>query len=897
MFANLSKDDLRREFSENHTTYYSTELFHEVGFERRKCRICGRNFWSIEERERCEDPSHTPYSFFKKKPRPTGYKDFWDKFAKFFKENGHEIINRYPVVSRWRQDLYFTIASIQDFQRVEEGAMGFEYPANPLIVPQVCLRFSDIENTGVTGRHFTSFMMAGQHAFDWPEKGYWRDRTIELNYKFLTEVLGIRKEGLVYTEDVWAMGDFSEFGPCLESFSCGLELVNSVFTQYESVNGLIKELKSKVVDVGWGFERLLWFYTGFDSAYESVFHDIIRKSEKRLGIGFDTDLYKKFGALAGELDATEKINYKMKQAAILRQVGISQEDYEKKLKPVQAFYAVLDHTRTLLFAIADGALPSNVGGGYNLRVILRRSLSFLEEYDLDTTILEIAEMEARELKSMYPELSENMETFSKAIGVETGRFSKSKENAGRVINTLIERKTSISKEELKTLYESNGINPELISSIAAKSGIALEMPEGSYEEILKGDFAAKEKPHRLEIVPEEELPKTEQLYYDFITESSSRILYAHKNYIVLNKTPFYPEGGGQASDRGTINGLRVAEVKKLGDVIVHLIEGEVSQTPGIAKGKTVRCIVDSERRQRLIAHHTATHLISAAARNVIGNHAWQEGARKDADKAHIDIAHYEKLSRQETERIEHFVNDALFNGINVEVKEMRRGDAEAEFGFSIYQGHGVPAKKMRIVIIRDKEGRLIDAEACGGMHAVSRENLLGLIKVINTYRIHDGVDRIEFVAGRAALDYFEREHNELSSTAEALNTEIFSVMDKSTKLKSENVSMLRENTEMKDNFAHKMAKDIYSAHIKSSDEKTLVINRDEDRVLLRKILSQITTIDKAMTVLARNKRGEVVCISGEDSRISALGFVKSAFGRGFKGGGSERLAEGIVEEM
>ena len=130
------------------------------------------------------------------------------------------------------------------------------------------LRFPDIENVGVTGRHLTSFMMAGQHAFNYPKEGYWIDRTIELNYKFLTEVLGVKKEKLIYNEDVWAMGDFSEFGPSLEFFSGGAELGNNVFTQFESMNGQVHELPGKVVDVGWGFDRLLWFYTGYDNIYE-----------------------------------------------------------------------------------------------------------------------------------------------------------------------------------------------------------------------------------------------------------------------------------------------------------------------------------------------------------------------------------------------------------------------------------------------------------------------------------------------------------------------------------------------------------------------------------------------------------------------------------------------------
>ncbi|MCL5423455.1 MAG: alanine--tRNA ligase-related protein [Candidatus Marsarchaeota archaeon] len=213
----LDKNELRRDFSSKYKNYYQTELFSKEGFIRKQCKECKKNFWTLDSnRELCGDSEHEPYTFIKDVPKDISYVEFWNKFADFFKKNGHAVIDRYPVVSRWRQDLYFTIASIQDFQRIENGMMSFEYGANPLIVPQMCMRFNDVPNVGITGRHLTSFMMTGQHAFNYPKEGYWRDRTIELNYKFMTQVLGVKRESLTYIEDVWAMGDFSEFGPCLE---------------------------------------------------------------------------------------------------------------------------------------------------------------------------------------------------------------------------------------------------------------------------------------------------------------------------------------------------------------------------------------------------------------------------------------------------------------------------------------------------------------------------------------------------------------------------------------------------------------------------------------------------------------------------------------------------------
>ncbi len=893
----LSKDSLRENFSKDYKRYYSTKLFDEMGFSRHRCRICGKNFWSVEKRDLCEDPSHTEYSFFSDRPKNMGYKSFWDRFAKFFRDNKHTVIDRYPVVSRWRPDLYFTIASIQDFQRIENGVMNFEYGANPLIVPQICLRFSDIENVGITGRHFTSFMMAGQHSFNYPEEGYWRDRTIELNFDFLTKVLGVKKENLVYNEDVWAMGDFSEFGPCLESFANGLELVNSVFTEFESVNGNVVELKRKVVDVGWGFERLVWFYTGKNNAYEAIFGDIAAKIEKDMGADFDRTLFRNFSRISGELDVTEVGASEAREMAILKKMGITGRQYNERIKPLSALYALLDHTRTLLFAVSDGALPSNIGGGYNLRVILRRCFSFIDEYKIGTGVEEIAEMEAKELHGMYPELQENLDMFRKIVDVERKRYGKSRENAERIVDSIISKRSRFEKSEMKTLYESNGITPEIIATVAAKKNVRIELPFSSYLEIVKGDFSGKRKEEQKikDALDVKQLPATKILYYDFETESDSKIIYSHKNYVVLDRTPFYPEGGGQAADTGTINNEKVVDVQKVGHAVVHVMENDVSGEKGMGIGKGARCRVDIDRRNRLMAHHTATHLISAAARNVLGKHAWQEGARKEADKAHIDIAHYEKLTKEEIGAIENFANDAIFRGIKVSIEELERGEAEKRYGFTIYQGHGVPAKKMRIVVIRDRDGNVIDAEACGGLHLVGNESDIGIVKIIDTYRIHDGIDRIEFVAGKAALDYFRNEHDALAGIGEALNVQRFGSLKRIEAMQEE----MKEVKKMADGLAESLAGLIVDPkaleHVVAEaamQEGASVMELDYPREILRKIAAGVVEKHKSKTVLLRNKRGDVVCISGDDSRFGAIDLAKEQ--KGFTGGGSRKAAEGKI---
>ncbi|MDE1851065.1 MAG: alanine--tRNA ligase [Candidatus Micrarchaeota archaeon] len=874
----LDKDSLREAFSKHPDEYFKVKLFEEQGYERHKCSACGRFFWSIGDRDRCDDPSHTEYSFFKDNPKPIGYVEFWKKFSGFFEKNGHAIVDRYPVVSRWRQDLYFTIASIQDFQRIENGAMSFEYSANPLLVPQICLRFSDIENVGVTGRHLTSFMMAGQHAFNYPKEGYWRDKTIELNFAFLTEMLGVKKENLIYNEDAWAMGDFSEFGPCLESFANGAELVNSVFTQFESVNGEIRELKGKVVDVGWGFDRLMWFYTGYDSALEAVFHDTIKRLGKKITFDTDSKLFKRFSTVASELDVTER-GAKSKEMALLQKAGISLEDYESKIKPTQALYAVLDHARTLLFAITDGALPSNIGGGYNLRVILRRALSFIEEYNLNFDLNEVARLQAHELKELFPELSNSLDLFAKVVEIEERRFTNTRENASRIIEGILAKSKKLDAKELRTLYESNGVTPELIKATAAKKKLRIDMPESSYEDIMKGDFATKEKGKKIDI-DVHGIEKTEQLYYKLADESSSKVLKSEKRYVILDRTPFYPEGGGQEADHGTINGFKVTDVQKLGNVIVHIMEEETTGKKELQKGATAKCEVDKGRRRRLMVHHTSTHLMSAAARHVLGKHAWQEGTKKEFHKAHIDIAHYDKLNDDEVRLLEDFVNGKLFNGINVTVREMDRKEAEGKYGFEIYQGHGVPAQKIRMVIIEDKDGNFIDAEACGGLHVTGMEQAIGMIKIIKTERISDGIDRIEFVAGNAALDQWRSIQQRTEAQLKENNWKLIEMRQQSAKMEERLLSGIVEEKEI-------------------GKESIIAQEYDLDKDTLRKLVLLFIQKHPDRMFELRNKNGDVICFRGPKLAstapdASAVEHLKGKYGNSFKGGGNQQTAEGRI---
>ncbi len=757
----LTKDGLKKEFSKEWGKYYQVDLFKQKGFSRKLCSKCGRAFWTLnQERNFCGDSPCQNYEFIGKQVtnKKYDYIEMWKEFEKFFVKNGHASIPRYPVIDRWRQDLFFTIASIQDFQRLDNGNMTFVYPANPLIVPQVSLRFGDIQNVGVTGRHLTSFIMSGQHAFNYPkEKGsYFKDKCIELNFDFLNKVLGIKKEGLVYHEDFWSMPDFSEFGPSLETFSQGLELVNSVFTEFQSDDQkTFRPLDMKVIDVGWGHERLVWFSNGTEAAYDCLFGPVTNYMKKLTGVKVDPKIFSKYSKLAGSLDIDEKINMEISRKKIADSIGISVKELTTQLEPLTAVYAIADHTRTLLFAIADGGIPSNIGGGYNLRAILRRSLSFIKDYSLNLHLIDIAERHAKYLKPLFPELEEGLENMEKILEVEEEKYNRTVSEGRKMVVNILSSGQKIDDNYLVKLYESHGITPETVKEFGKENGIEIKVPENFYAMLSKEHILEKKeaKKSKLDLTG---LPDTKLLFYKKTEEKEfeANVLKVldsdEKNYvwIVLDETLFYPEGGGQEWDLGTINGHKVVDVQKFGHIIAHKVE----KFP-LKAGEKVKSAIDWERRTQLRHHHTAIHIVNGAAKSVLGKHAWQAGTHKSVEKAHVDISHYSGLTEEEVKKIEDLSNKIVQKNIHTKSNFVPRLEAEKKFGLGIYQGGHIPEKELRILEIPGH-----DVEACAGTHVLQTGDI-GKIVIVNTEKVQDGVVRITIKAGKAADDYLENNLN------------------------------------------------------------------------------------------------------------------------------------------
>jgi alanyl-tRNA synthetase len=245
--------------------------------------------------------------------------------------------------------------------------------------------------------------------------------------------------------------------------------------------------------------------------------------------------------------------------------------------------------------------------------------------------------------------------------------------------------------------------------------------------------------------------------------------------VVLDRTYFYPEGGGQEADRGTIRGYDVTDVQQVGDSVVHFLK----VTPNLAVGKRVTCEIDWTRRQNLKRHHTATHITLGAARKVLGNHVWQAGAHKAEDEARLDITHYDALTDDEVRKIERLGNEIVLSDRRLSMKFVLRELAERKYGFRLYQGGSVPGAKLRVVEIPGW-----DIEACGGTHC-ARTSEVGLIKILRTTRIQDGVVRLEYVAGSAALEYVQAQSRAMDAVRERLGVPLSQVPEAVGRLQEE----------------------------------------------------------------------------------------------------------------
>jgi len=738
----MDKKEILSKFSTDPERYYKVKLFENEGFMRKSCTICKRFYWTIDEnRINCPDHSDDTYSFIGNPPtkKRFDYTQAWKEVESFFQKNGHTSVSRYPVVCRWRDDLYFTIASIVDFQRVMGSKVVFEFPANPLVVPQTSLRFKDLENVGVTGRHFSSFCMIGQHSIP-NSQGYWKDECIDLDYRLVTEQFGVDKKEVVFVEDVWEGG--GSFGSSLEFFVKGLELGNAVFTEFQGDLSNYRTLDQQIIDMGAGLERFAWITMGTPTAYDCCFGPITGNLIEQTGINTDSELLVRyFTEIAKNFERFSDLSEVRKNA--IKSAGLSNEQMDKIITPIEGIYLIIDHIRTLIFAISDGALPSNVGGGYNLRIMLRRIISTMNRLSLKFDINDMIDMQIDYLNDTYPELEETREDVKTIIAIEADRYENSKSRMQKIVSKLNQKPTV---DDLIRLYESDGVTPDYLKEMKVISDI----PSTFYSKLSELHQSKKQKEQ--DQLSLEGLPETELLYYaDDPKEFDAKVLKSFDQYVVLDRTSFYARGGGQEPDHGTIEGFDVVDVSKHGNIVLHeLKEGAIKE------GDTVSCVVDSKRRGDITKNHTSTHILNSSSRSILGSWVWQHSAFKEEDHARLDITHHSALTDDEIVKIENLANSVVKKNMSVTIENFDRGTAEQKYGFKIYQGGIVPVKSVRIVSIED-----FDIEACGGTH-VKKTGEIKLVKITRTKRIQDGVVRIEFVSGDTALDYAKQHDVDLA---------------------------------------------------------------------------------------------------------------------------------------
>ncbi|MDA4112712.1 MAG: alanine--tRNA ligase [Thaumarchaeota archaeon] len=878
---------LQEKFSKDYEKYYLVDLFKRKGFIRKQCDNCGKHFWTlVPEKTRCDDPPCSAYSFIGDPPtkKRLDYIGTWKVIEDFFRSNGHTIVPRYPVVARWRPDLYFTVASIIDFQRIEGGKVIFELPANPLVVPQMCLRFNDLPTVGLNGKHNSSFCMVGQTALANSE-GYWKDRCIDLDFELLTKELGIPEEEVSFVETSWV--GYGAFGYSLEFFARGLELGNAVFTAFEGDVSNYVELKEKVVDMGAGLNRLAWITQGTPTVYDVEFASVLSNMKEVFKPDYDEDLFLRYSRLAGSMNLDDFANLSEARNIIARQLDISPSVLAEQIGPIQALYAVADHARTLLFGIADGQLPSNVGGGYNLRVLYRRAQSFIQRYNMKVDIVDVVGWQIDALSSMYPELAQHRDDVSKVLTVERTRYASSVERVSKVVSSIAASKKEVTLDEVVKLYESDGITPEQLVAAGAK----VSVPEDFYQRIVSKHASQKneEKGAKYDISG---LPDTRLLYYEDVDlfDFEAKVLKIYDGgLVVLDRTAFYPRGGGQEPDHGTINGKKVADVTKYGSVVLHKVDGELPKV-----GSDVHGSIDSVRRQRIKRIHTATHILNGASRQVLGPWVWQHSAFKEADYGRLDITHFAHLSEEEVQKIEDVANDIVMKDLPVNISSMPRRTAEEKYGFRIFQGGVVPSRTLRIVNIADW-----DVQACGGTH-VRTTGEVGLIKITRTERIQDGVERLHFVAGYSAVEYVQEMDSTIIGASSSLTTQRENIVKVIEELKQN----LEETSRREKSLGEKLvaasipsllssARSIKGVKVYFSNEHEMT----EDLIVSQG--SKGVRADPYLVYVSVSPRGSavrVVCFVG--SSAVGLGVAADAVVKGLakmlggSGGGTKEFAQG-----
>jgi len=724
-------------------------------------------------------------------------KDIRKLFLEYFSSRGHETVKSSSLIPKNDPTLLFTNAGMVQFKSVFLGEEKRQYTR--AVSCQKCLRaggkHSDLENVGHTSRHHTFFEMLGNFSFGdyfkkdailfgWelltdkfklPKDKLWatiyeKDDEAEKLWKDLTDISPDRIVRLGAKDNFWQMGDTGPCGPCSEIIidqgehvGCGkpeckvgcdcdrfLELWNLVFMQYSrDESGNLTPLPKPSIDTGMGLERISAVLQG------------------KLN-NFDSDLFK---PMISAISSHAKVTY------------------GKKTETDTSIRVIADHLRAISFLLADGLMPSNDGRGYVLRRIIRRASRHAKLLGISEPVLyKFVESVTDSMGDIYPELIEEKERSAKVLRFEEERFSRTLEQGMRILDDVIAAAKkaglkSVPGDEIFKLYDTYGFPIDLARDIASDNNLVLD-EDGFHKEMEMQRERARaswvgEEEAVLSIYREllSEAGKTEFAGYETLhTESIVKAMLKEGKIIkeaskgdevevFLDKTPFYGESGGQVGDTGEMSseGFRasVTDTKKV-------IEGLHSHFIKIKEGRLrvwdkVSCAVDSQRRKAIMRNHTATHLLQAALKNVIGEHVKQAGSLVTPERLRFDFTHFFALSPDEIGEIEDIINRKILENIDVETSVMDIKSAIASGATALFgEKYG---EKVRIVKVPG-----FSSELCGGTHCTATGDI-GPFAIISEGSVASGIRRIEALTGIAAFEHYKKEEDELRKIADMLKTD------------------------------------------------------------------------------------------------------------------------------
>ena len=717
----------------------------------------------------------------------TSLNDLREMYLKFFEGKGHLRLGSFPLVPQGDKSLLLINSGMAPMKKYFTGEVT--PPSKRVTTCQKCIRTPDLERVGITARHGTFFEMLGNFSFG----DYFKKEAIPWAWEFLTKTLEIPEELLwpsVYEEDdeayaLWRdvigvpeerivrMGKEDNFwehgtgpcGPCSEiyfdrgeKYGCGspdckpgcecdryMEIWNNVFSQFNNMgDGTYTELENKNIDTGMGLERLACVMQGVDNMFEV---DTIRN--------------------------------------ILDKVcEISGKEYGKDEKTDISIRAITDHARASTFMISDGIIPSNEGRGYVLRRIIRRAVRHGKLIGINRPFFwELCEAVINENRSGYSELEDKKELIKNVITNEEAGFNKTIDQGLSMLENLTKEGGMLSGEDAFRLYDTYGFPFDLTVDILNEKGMSVD--EARFKELMEEQKqkardarkASDGESWSSEGIAFENIPATVFVGYtdyecdatvlDIAVEGEHTLIANEgaKAILVLNKTPFYAESGGQVGDTGVIIGdgfeFKVTDTKKAsGGIFTHL--GIVTKGTVNVNDKA-NAKIDVARREAIKRNHTAAHLLQAGLRSVLGNHVEQAGQLVNEHTVRFDFTHFSGLTAEEIKTVENFVNDAVLKGVAVENNEMPIDEAKKLGAMALFgEKYGD--------IVRVVNAKGVSIEFCGGTH-VDNTAKLGLFHIISESSVAAGVRRIEAVTGLNVLETLYKKDTLVAETAENLKAQ------------------------------------------------------------------------------------------------------------------------------